>query len=118
MKLLHHGIDIGAEERLTNIRYADDLLLYAQSCGFLVYMIDVLAVELACVGVTLAPAKTKIVTTFHMFDACHVEVGGSSVEVLHGKNEQDDLGRLVPGDLKRRSETELTGLNFTSIHMC
>lgn len=64
-------------------------------------------VELACVGLTLNPAKTKIVTTYHMADACHIDVGGSSVEVLHGGNAHKYLGRLVPGDLKKRSETEL-----------
>ena len=36
LTLRHHGINIGADERRTNTRYADDFLLYAQSCGDLV----------------------------------------------------------------------------------
>jgi hypothetical protein len=47
LTLRHHGINIGADERRTNTRYADDFLLYAQSCGDLVYMFEVLIVEVA-----------------------------------------------------------------------
>ena len=32
LKLPHHGVDIGADERLTNVRYADGLMIYDVSC--------------------------------------------------------------------------------------
>ena len=47
MKLRHHGVEIGAHERSTNVRHADDLMLYAVSCQDLVYMIETRMMELA-----------------------------------------------------------------------
>ena len=47
LKLRHHGVEIGAHERSTNVRHADDLMLYAVSCQDLVYMIETRMMELA-----------------------------------------------------------------------
>ena len=57
LKLRHHGVDIGADERLTNVRYADDLMLCAVSCEDMVYMIETLMVELQCMGLQLNASK-------------------------------------------------------------
>ena len=38
-------------------------------------------------------SRTKIITTFDRIDACHVEVGGSVVEVLRGTNAHKYLYR-------------------------
>ena len=40
LKLQHHGVDIGAYERLTNIRYPDNLLIYALPRNDFVHMVD------------------------------------------------------------------------------
>ena len=37
-----------------------------------------------------------------------MEVGGSFAEILHGTTAHKYLGRLVPGTLKTRADTELT----------
>ena len=37
-KLVHHGVQLGHVSRLTNIRYADDLMLFATSSNDLIYM--------------------------------------------------------------------------------
>ena len=40
LKLQHHGVYIAAYERLTNIRYPDNLLIYALPCNDFVHMVD------------------------------------------------------------------------------
>jgi hypothetical protein len=61
--LATHGRDVGAQKRLTNVRYGDDLLVYVKSLPKLVYMINSLCEELALVGFQLNAAKTTIFTT-------------------------------------------------------
>ena len=39
VKLVHHGVQLGHGSRLTNIRYADDLMLSATSSNDLIYML-------------------------------------------------------------------------------
>ena len=46
-RLSHHGWDVGATGRLTNIRFADILLLHAKSCGKLATMTTLLKEELS-----------------------------------------------------------------------
>ena len=50
-------------ELLTNVRYADDLMLYARSDIDLASMVESLVEELAAVGLHLDTSKTKILTT-------------------------------------------------------
>ena len=49
-------------ERLTNIRFADDILLSAKSSGELEEMLGMLGDEFASVGLELHESKTKIIT--------------------------------------------------------
>ena len=44
------GLDVGETEHLSNIRYADDLLIYATSEEDLRFMVDALCAELSRVG--------------------------------------------------------------------
>ena len=53
--LIAHGL-----QRLTNIRYADDILLYAKSLDELLSMTEKLTAELKKIGLTLNTEKTKI----------------------------------------------------------
>ena len=66
LKLQHHGVDIGAYERLTNIRCADDLLIYALSCNDLVHTVDKLTTELEDIGLQFKAGKTKIYPTLDL----------------------------------------------------
>ena len=50
-------------ERLTNTRYADDILLYTKSLKELQDMTDLLIEELRGIGLTLNAGKTKILHT-------------------------------------------------------
>ena len=47
-------------ERLTNSRYADDILVYAKSLNEAIFMMETLVEELAKVGLSLNADKTKI----------------------------------------------------------
>jgi hypothetical protein len=59
-RLATHGLDVGAQERLTKFLYAYDLLVHAKSLAELVYMIESLCEEFALVGLQPNAAKTKI----------------------------------------------------------
>ena len=65
-RLMEHGLDVGAVERLTNIRYVDDIMIYAKSWQELVHMIECLAQELGKIGVHLNASKSRIITTAHI----------------------------------------------------
>ena len=45
-RLSTHGLMIDTEERLTNVRFADDLIIYASSLKELIEMLDLLTREL------------------------------------------------------------------------
>ena len=47
------GFDLGNGEYLTNVRYADDLMLYAKHWDELIFMMETLIVELSAVGLHL-----------------------------------------------------------------
>ena len=79
-KLLHHGVQLGHGNRLTNIRYADDLMLFATSSEDLIYMLETLIPELAACGLQLNSAKTKILTTYHPPLDPGIRGGGSGLE--------------------------------------
>ena len=63
LRIQHCGLHCGHNELLTNVRYADDLMLYARSDTDLANMVECLVEELAAVGLTLNTSKTKILTT-------------------------------------------------------
>ena len=60
-KLGHHGLFIGPGlERLSNTRYADDILLYMSTLDEFLQMTELLIDELKVVGLQLNYKKTKI----------------------------------------------------------
>ena len=56
------GLDLGQKERLTNLRFADDVLLVASSRSQLQNMIEGLMVEASAVGLEMHMGKTKILS--------------------------------------------------------
>ena len=61
-------------ERLSNSRYADDILLYAESNTELESMVEALLIELKAIRLDPNAAKTKILTTneFYMSSASFI----------------------------------------------
>ena len=39
-KLRNHGLHVRKQERFTNVRFADDIMLYAKSCNQLIHMLQ------------------------------------------------------------------------------
>ena len=63
-RLADHGWLISPEhERLTNTRYADDILVYGKTLEELGQMMEMLHDELAAVGLHMHESKTKILTS-------------------------------------------------------
>lgn len=94
-----HGflLEVG-KERLTNTRYADDVMIYAKSLEELVHMTEFLVEELLKVGLYLNGAKTKILTT-SLVEYDFLDIGGDMVEIINGSSKHKYLGRHLPGDL-------------------
>ncbi|CAE8585202.1 unnamed protein product [Polarella glacialis] len=105
-RLSDHGVALDTGERLTNIRYADDLMLYATSLDQLCQMMTLLSEELSRVGLDLNMTKTKILTTCKLEEVLYVDLAGGMVEVLFEEASHKYLGRKLGGNLKKRSATE------------
>jgi hypothetical protein len=76
----HFGIDVGVAERLTNLRFADDVLLVGSSLQQVSTMLEDLAAAAGKVGLELHPYKTKILA-----NACGGRRGRpEEVELLFG----------------------------------
>ena len=103
----HHGIAVDHHKRLTNIRYAGHLMLYARSVPALVEMSETLSCELQQVGLELYAAKSKIFTTKPLDHPMYAEVSQDLVQILQGDSSHKYLGRHIPGNLKQRGPVEL-----------
>ena len=88
----------GDSERLTNTRYADDILLYAKSLQELCRMAESLIRELQKVGLHLNADKSRILHSSSEDEGAnkdYVEISGEFVRVLHGNNHHRYLGRQL-----------------------
>lgn len=78
-----HTKQLGHDNRLTNIRYADDLMLFATVSYDLIYVLQAMIPEFAVYGLQLSSAKAKILTTSPLDSSEFVDVGGEMAQVLH-----------------------------------
>ena len=96
-RLGSEGLHVSAGlERLTNTRYADDILLYAKSLDELQHMTELLLPELALVGLRLNASKTRILHTDFPDSGSEtdlVEIGGEFISILHVGSWHRYLGR-------------------------
>ena len=110
-RLTTHGFALVPDEhaeRITNIRYADDILLLAKSLQESVEMIDLLVDVLLEFGLELNVKKTVIFTTE---DAPQIatlqETKHGFVDILRAKSLHKYLGRNFSGDLRNRGQSAL-----------
>ena len=82
-------------ERLTNSRYADDILLYAKSLHELTEMLELLQDELAAVGLEMHENKTKILTSCLEHHYHFVDIGNMMIEILPSEKAHKYLGRML-----------------------
>ena len=95
-KISDHGWNLKDDApKLTNIRYADDMLLFARNLNELTEMLNFLQEELSKIGLEMHGDKTKILTNeldnlFSMMD-----VGGMFIQVLPADKSHKYLGRMI-----------------------
>ena len=107
LRIQHCGLHCGHNELLLNVRYADDLMLYARSDTDLASMVECLVEELAAVGLTLNTSKTKILTTESLKEPMFLAIGGDRIEVLHGEQNHKYLRQKLSGDLRKRAMVDI-----------
>jgi len=113
-RLRTHGWQLseqGTHERLTNVRYADDILLFGKSLAEVTEMMEMLGVELSKAGLSINGAKTKILTTNTDTISRQVhtlmDIGDFFVEVVRRDGCHKYLGRQWSGDLRVRGQCNL-----------
>ena len=111
-RLGNHGILLATgHERLTNVRYADDLLLFGRSLEDISFMFEHMVHELAAAGLAVNVRKTKLMTTAPEADtaslATFVEVGSQMVELVTKGASHKYLGRMFSGNLRDRGQRNL-----------
>ena len=80
-------------ERLTNIRYADDILLFAKDLDECQYMLESLVEVLREYGLELNMQKTKILSTHSApLDQLFLITNQGSVEILAARSKHKYLG--------------------------
>ena len=102
-RLTGHGISIvrdAAEPRLTNIRYADDLLIFGKSKAEAIEMLELLVVVLAEYGLSLNAGKTRMLTTDTAPEIeTYCDTACGRIQLLHRTGTHKYLGRCLVGDL-------------------
>ena len=103
----HHGIAMDHHERLTNIRCADDLMLYARSLPALVETIETLPCELQQIGLQLNAAKSKYSQQNRWIIQCMLKCRRIWCMFFHRDSSHKYFGRHILGNLKQRGRVEL-----------
>ena len=98
-------------DALTNVRYADDLLLFGKSLPEVLHMLEVRVLELNAAGLSMNGTKTKLLTTDSKESLADipllVEVAGTFVELVRGQTTHKYLGKKLSGDLLSRKQCNL-----------
>ena len=93
-------------ERLTNVRYADDILLFAKSREELQNMILLLVEELRKIGLELNASKTKVLTN-ESPEEQFILVGDTEIGIIAEDGKHKYLGRYLSGVFENRSMIEV-----------
>ena len=97
--LTNEGLFISNDQlRLTNIRYADDILLFSNSLEELVLMSEMLLREFNAIGLKLNAEKTKILHSDLVDDGANVsfiDINDELIEVLEPSKSHKYLGKIL-----------------------
>ena len=92
--------------RLTNVRYADDIMLFGKTLDELSIMVELLVEAFGTVGLELNASKSKIWTNddieYHFLD-----IAESMVEIVQPQLSHKYLGRYLPGEFTLRENVEI-----------
>ena len=107
-RLKDHGILFAYDkERLTNIRYADDILLFGKNIDEISDMLEILCEELRAIGLEMHPSKTKVLTSSCPCPFQFLDVDGMMINVLSSMESHKYLGRLITLNPAMRVTVEL-----------
>ena len=113
-RLRNHGIKLNTStetSRLTSVRFADDLIIYANSLTELTEMIDILHEELHVAGLELNAKKSRLFKFDESVQDCGtilVDVADGFMEVVGAGDTHKYLGNAFPGALRNRGAAILT----------
>ena len=96
MEALNLGVFIG-EHRLTELRFADDIMLFAKTESDAILMLKHLVYELRVAGLELKPKKSKLITSvphIHDFASMH---DGTLIDIIPNCEGHRWLGRILSG---------------------
>jgi len=99
-------LSLNTGHSLTNLRFADDVLIMARSKLQLRSMIADLQTEASKHGLELHPEKTKVITNRETRAGDTLQVNNSAIEILRGDDCIKYLGRKL--SMNRLHEDELT----------
>ena len=105
-RLRDHGwrLDNTPRERLTNTRYADDMMLFAKSFAELEEMLSLLKEELERIGLEMHESKTKVMTSFNENELDFVDIDGLMLEILPYEKAHKYLGRMISCSTSRATD--------------
>lgn len=92
--------------RLSNVRYADDIMLFAKTEEELIEMVELLVEAFRLIGLELNVAKSKILTNAPI-DHSYVDVTENFVEIIDAGSYHKYLGRHISGEFAFRQITEI-----------
>ena len=102
------GIDLeDGGEHLLDLRFADDILVFATSSQQAAYLLDELMVALADVGLILNQDKTKLLTTQAQPPKTITTPGGLSVAVVDRDRCRKWLGCILSGNNRGSQRLDL-----------
>ena len=91
---------------MANIRYPDDLMLFATSSNDLIYMLEPLIPNLAACGLQLNSAKNKNFDNVSAESSEFVDVCGEMVQVIHAETGYKYLSRNLDGNFLATTNSE------------
>ena len=113
-RLRTHGFLLATGDdgrRLTNVRFADDLVLFGKSFAEIEQMLEALIEEFARAGLVVNGSKTKLLTTAPIATSSQTpllaDVAGMFVEMVRGGCSHKYLGKALSGDLRVRGQRNL-----------
>ena len=89
------------------VRYADDIIVYAETARALISMMNALVEKLNKIGLHLSPLKTNILMTVDVGAPLYLDIAGNMLEVLMHADFHKYLGRQISGNQSQRHVTEL-----------
>ena len=90
-----------AEDCLTNLRFADDVLLFSTSLGKLRYMLYDFKISTEAVGLGIHPDKTKILSNQDKTKAKEIEILGKTASARY-------LGQKITSEDQETEENQKT----------